>query len=245
MGYEKKCDLHVHTVLSPCGDDKMLPGMIVTEAKNKKMDCLGITDHNSTENIQSVRKVAEKFGIDVLGGIEITSKEEVHMLAFFDDEIAIKNMHDIIYQNLEGENDENVFGKQNIVDEFDNTIGYNKKLLIGATELGVAEIVSIVHSLSGIIFASHVDRESFSILSQLGFIPEGLSFDGLEISSNSTNEDFLKKFPEYKKFPIVSFSDAHFLEDIGKVCTVFKVDKISVKEIKKVITDGGYFITYS
>ena len=245
MASEKRCDLHIHTALSPCGDKEMVPGRIVEQAKNRRLDVIGITDHNTAENVLSVRKVAEKEGLKVLSGIEITSSEEVHILAFFDDYAALKNMQDIIYDNLDGENDESAFGEQSIVDESDNIVGYNKKLLIGATKLKMEYIVSMVHSLKGLVFASHVDRGSFSIISQLGFIPENLSFDGLEISHKSSERDFLTNFPKCNRFPIVSFSDAHFREDIGKAATIFYINNINLNEIKEALKDGRYFITYT
>ncbi len=233
MVEDYKGDLHVHTCLSPCGDLSMLPTSIIMMAKKKKLDLIGICDHNSTENVKAVKKAGKKVGVSVLGGIEITSQEEVHMLAFFDSDDALRRIQNIVYEHLTGRNDVNVFGDQLIVNEKDKILGINEKLLIGATTLLLEEIVEIVHALGGIAIAAHIDREAFSIIGQLGFVPEGLKIEGLEISPRNTVEDVRERFPQAQNFPLVSFSDAHYLEDIGKRYTTFIIEKPSICELGK------------
>ena len=221
-------DLHIHTCLSPCGDFEMLPTAMIKQAKKQNLDTIGICDHNSAENVSAVRKAGEKEVVQVLRGIEITSSEEVHILAFFDDDDALREMQDIVYKHLSGENDDNVFGKQLIVDEYDKIISSNKRLLIGAISLSVDEVVKLIHRLGGIAIASHIDRESFGIIGQLGFIPAELSLDALELSANYESS----KLANYKSygFPFVTFSDAHFLSDIGKTFTSFFLNAPSFSE---------------
>ena len=231
---EFKGDLHIHTCLSPCGDSEMVPSAIVNEAK-KNLDIIGISDHNSTENVDAVKKVARIEGLEVIGGVEITSAEEVHILGFFDNEGSLKTIQEIIYENLPGENNETIFGEQIVIDEYDRKIGVNKKLLIGATTLSVQKIVETIHSLGGLAIASHIDREAFSILGQLGFIPEGLALDALEISPLNSLESIRTKFPQIHNFPFVSFSDAHRLEEVGKSTTNFLIEEASIQEIKKAL----------
>lgn len=228
---EYNVDLHIHTCLSPCADLTMLPTAIIKQARIQNLDMIGITDHNSAENVYAVKKAGEKEKVEVLGGIEITSQEEIHILAFFDSFNNLKKMQEIIYKNLPAENDEKAFGEQIIVDENDNIIGKNNLLLIGATNLGINEIVVLIHQLDGIAVASHVDRDSFSITRQLGFIPEDLELDAIELSCNyKNNKNF--KFKNYN-FPLLTSSDAHFLSDIGKTRTTFYVEDLSFSELKK------------
>jgi PHP family Zn ribbon phosphoesterase len=233
MVEEYRGDLHVHTCLSPCGDLSMLPNAIIRMAKEKKLDMIGICDHNSTANVKAIKKVGKREGIAVIGGIEITSQEEVHIMALFEEDDALNRIQEIVYENLPGTNDIDVFGEQVIVDEMDEVVALNDKLLIGATTLMIDQIVDIIHSLGGIAIASHVDREAFSIIGQLGFIPEGLALDGLEVSARTTVEEAKERFPQVKNYSVVSFSDAHYLEDIGKVTTSFLIDNPSVGEIHK------------
>jgi predicted metal-dependent phosphoesterase TrpH len=227
---EFKADLHIHTCLSPCGELEMLPTVIVEQAKRQHLDIIGICDHNTAENVVAVKKAGEKIGLKVLGGIEMTSSEEVHILGIFDDDDAICKMQDIAHSNLAGENDEDAFGMQLVVDECDTPTELNDRLLIGATSLSIDEIVASIHNLGGLAIASHIDREAFSIIGQLGFVPENLPLDALEISPNC-GPDEVENYRSYG-LSLVASSDAHFPADIGKVSTTFLLNAPSFLEIK-------------
>jgi PHP family Zn ribbon phosphoesterase len=227
-----RSDLHIHSCLSPCGDEEMRPRAIVSQALAMGLDMIGICDHNSAENIAAFLRVGSEKGLTVLPGIEVTSKEEIHLLALFDRQEDCMALQDLIYQNLPGENVEEVFGPQTMVNERDETIGINRKMLIGATSLPLEKIVSMVGSRRGVTIASHIDRQAFSLLGQLGFIPEGLPLDGLEISSRTSQEEAQKRFHSYHRFSLVRFSDAHHLEDIGKNITHFLLKETTSEEVK-------------
>ena len=240
---EFKADLHVHTCLSPCADDKMSPQKIVEQAKINQLDIIGICDHNSAENVTAARKTGEREKITVIGGIEVTSQEEVHILALFDDEKDLFDFQAVIYEKLSGFNDEKSFGKQLIINENNEIIGLNDKLLIGATSLPIHKIVQTICSLGGLVIASHIDRERFSIIGQLGYIPEGLPLDALELSPNC---DRRKMSLEDYGFPLVTFSDAHFPEDIGKSFTVFLIEEATIEEIRKALSrEDGRRVMFS
>jgi predicted metal-dependent phosphoesterase TrpH len=223
-----KADLHLHTCLSPCADAQMQATAIVRQARKKGLGMIGICDHNSAENAVAVVKAGAREGLPVIGGMEITSSEEVHILGLFDNETDLMNMQRVVYDNLPGENREEFYGPQTVIDEWDNILGSSHKLLIGATSLTVERIVDAIHERSGVAIASHIDRERFSLIGQLGFIPEGLKLDALEVSSLASVE-------EKYEYPLVTFSDAHFLEDIGNNSTDFVIEKESVDEIKKAL----------
>jgi PHP family Zn ribbon phosphoesterase len=228
-----KADLHIHTCLSPCTELDMSPRGILTSAKKKGIDILGICDHNSSENSLAVMKASETMNIGVLPGMEVTSQEEVHVLALFD---AIENalkLQEHVYKNLPGENDEEVFGMQVIVNEKEEVLGFSDKLLIGATTMPLEEVIQLIHSLDGITIASHIDRESFSIIGQLGFVPENLELDALEISPKITHEDAKTAYPY--NYPITCSSDAHYPDDIGKTFTSFLLEDKTIAEIKKAL----------
>ncbi len=231
---EFKADLHIHTCLSPCGDLKMSPRAIVDQAEKRGLDIIGICDHNSAENIGIAVKVASGKKVNVLAGMEVTSAEEAHLVALFDRVEQALELQEVVYASLlPGENDEKVFGYQVVVNELDEVEDFNKRLLIGATALTLDKFVEVIHSLGGLAIASHVDRESYSIIGQLGMIPEGLKLDALEISPRLTREEAKIEFPQYRDFPLVSFSDGHFLEDIGKKSTVFLLKEAKIGEIRK------------
>ena len=228
-----KADLHIHTCLSPCTELDMSPKGILTAAKKRELDIIGICDHNSSENSLAVMNAAKKMNISVFPGMEVTSKEEVHVLALFDEiENALK-LQKFVYKNLPGENDEKAFGMQVVVNEKEEVLGFNKKLLIGATTIPLEEVIRLIHSFSGIAIASHIDRESFSIIGQLGFIPDNLELDALEISPNISFGEAKKRYTDH--FPITCSSDAHFPDDIGKSFTSFLLEDGTVAEIKKAL----------
>jgi predicted metal-dependent phosphoesterase TrpH len=223
-----RADLHLHTCLSPCADNQMQATVIVKQAKKVGLDMIGICDHNSAENVTAVVKAGVREGLPVIGGIEITSCEEVHILGLFNTEQDLMHLQDMVYDNLSGENREQFFGPQTVVDEWDHVLGTNHRLLIGATTLTVEQIVKAIHRRAGLAIASHVDRERFSLIGQLGFIPKGLELDALEVSTPSS----IKQGYDY---PVVTFSDAHFLEDIGKSYTCFMIEDTSIQEIGKAL----------
>ena len=230
-----RADLHIHTCLSPCGSLEMLPGRIVAEAKRKRLDIVGICDHNTAENVTVVKRAGEGKELKVLGGMEITSREEVHLLALFDGEKDLFELQSLIYDSLPGINNEQVLGEQLVVNEENEVIGSNDRLLMGATRLPIRKIVEAVHSLGGLAIASHIDREGFGIIGQLGFIPKGLGLDGLGISPRLSPEKAGLRFPQVLTFPMVTFSDAHVLEDIGRKSTSFLMEEATVGEIKKAL----------
>jgi predicted metal-dependent phosphoesterase TrpH len=213
----------------------MSPKGILSSAAKKDIDTIGICDHNSSENSPAMMNAAKKMNVTVLPGMEVTSQEEVHVLALFDGiENALKLQGDV-YKNLPGENDEKAFGMQVVVNEKEEVLGFNKKLLIGATTIPLEEVIRLIHSFSGIAIASHIDRESFSIISQLGFIPDNLELDALEISPNITFKEARKRYAD--DYPITCSSDAHYPDDIGKRFTSFLLEDITVAEIKKALNN--------
>ena len=229
---EFKADMHIHTCLSPCADLEMSPKNIVKEAKKKGLDIIGICDHNSAENFPAVEKSGNKEGIKVIGGIEITTREEVHVLALFGNERDLFFMQEAVYSKLHGINDEKRYGLQVVVNENDEVLSFNNNLLIGATEMSIEEVVELIHQFNGIAIAAHVDREGFSIIANLGFIPEDLELDALEIVEPSKRD----KINSGKNFVFITSSDAHFINEIGKRYTCFLMKASTFDEIRKCLT---------
>jgi histidinol phosphatase-like PHP family hydrolase len=211
----------------------MSPKRVVERAVEMNLDIIAICDHNSAENVRAAVAAAEGKNLTVLPGMEITTVEEAHVLALFDDVEQALKLQELVYEHLEeGENIEAVFGEQIIANEFDEVEGYNKRILLGATTLLLEQVVEEVHVLGGLVIASHIDREAFSVIGQLGFIPEGLELDALEISANMTLPEALELYPEIENFPIITSSDAHFLEDIGTTVSCLHLDMPQTNKTK-------------
>jgi len=229
---EFKADLHIHSCLSPCSDWAMSPKKIVKQSLEVGLDLIALCDHNSAENAAATMREGQRRGLQVLPGMEICSKEEVHILALFDELEPTLEMQAYVYANLPGENKTEVFGFQVIANEQDEVIGENPRLLIGATRLGLHDIVDKTHVLGGINISCHVDRPAYGIINQLGFIPEDLNLDGLEVSYRIKLAEAAQTIPGVDNFSLVTASDAHFLNDIGKTCTVFELAEPSLAEIR-------------
>jgi 3',5'-nucleoside bisphosphate phosphatase len=236
-----KADLHVHTCLSPCSGLDMSPREVVKAALQKGIDLIGVCDHNSADNVLAVKKAGRRNGLMVLGGMEVASSEEAHILVFFDDDEDLLNFQEYIYRHLTGRNDERSFGLQVIADDEDGVTGFCDRLLISATSLPAETIVSAACGSKGesLVIAAHVDRESFSIIGQLGFIPPGLGLDAVEISDRMTAAELVAQYPDCGNYPVITSSDAHGPGDIGKRVTWLTVEDGTIAEIKKALAGRG------
>ena len=214
----------------------MTPRNIIEQAASRGINIIAVCDHNSAENIAVTQEIGKKRGIVVIPGMEITSSEEVHVLGFFENLERALDMQELVYGHLQpGDNDEDAFGMQVMVNEEDEVLGFNRRLLIGATDLSINKIVELIHVFQGIAVASHIDREVFGIIGQLGFIPPEACFDALEISSRTGLDEAAVKFGSYRSIPWITSSDAHQLEDIGKKTIGLYMNHASFEELTLVL----------
>jgi len=234
---EYKADLHVHSCLSPCGELEMSPRAIVEKSLERGMDIIALCDHNSAENVGAVVRAGEARGLCVLPGMEINSVEEVHSLALFETERQALALQETVYSRLRGSNRAEIFGDQVVANEFDEVEGFNDRLLIGAIQMTLQEVVNEVHRLGGLSIASHVNKQSFSVIAQLGFIPPDLEFDALEISRHMKRGDVELLLPAAKGFRIVTSSDAHFPQEIGTVWTTFLLESPTLPEVRMALQE--------
>ena len=214
----------------------MSPRTIVEKGLERGLDIIALCDHNSAENTGAAMRAGAQRGLHVFPGMEISSKEEVHTLAIFDSEKQALAMQEVAYANMKGSNRPELFGEQVVANEFDEIDGFNDRLLIGATQLGLHDVVREIRRLGGLVIASHVDRPSFSILSQLGFIQPDLDLDAVEISGHTKLDSAHSALQEVGKFPIVTSSDAHYPDDIGRPFTVFFMEEPTVEEVRMALS---------
>jgi predicted metal-dependent phosphoesterase TrpH len=226
-------DLHIHTCLSPCAEVDMTPLRIIERALERGLDMIAISDHNSAENTGVALDVAKQKGIALFPAMEITSSEEVHVLAVFGSQEDATRMQEVVYQNLmEGVG--GGWGEQVVVNERDEVLGFNDKPLFGSTRLGLSELVREIRSAGGLAIASHVDREAFSVIGQLGFIPDDVEFDAFEVTRPAESNPLLSLYPGV---PHVRSSDAHRLEDVGMRTTSFYMEEASFEEVGKALKE--------
>ncbi|MEI6682245.1 MAG: PHP domain-containing protein [Bacteroidota bacterium] len=236
-----RADLHIHTVLSPCGDLEMSPDTIIAKAKEMKLDIIGITDHNSTRQCAVVRELGAIHDIVVLSGAEVTTREEVHCLAFFETDAQLGEFQHYLDENLPDiMNDVRQFGYQVAVDTANNIVFEEKRLLISALNQSIDQLEAMVHRLNGLFIPAHADKSRFSLYAQLGFLPPDLQVDALEISPFQDPGKFLQLHPEILPNCLISGSDAHYPYQIGSRITAFEMENRGFEEIKKALHKKGH-----
>jgi len=232
-----RAELHIHTVLSPCASIEMIPPLIISEAEKKHIDIIAITDHNSISNIQAVMDASQGSQVTVIPGIELQTKEEIHSLCLFDTMAQAKAFHARIEPSLPDiMNDSDFFGEQFVVDETGEFIRRENRLLISSANISISEAYIEVQRLGGLFIPAHVNRSTYGLLPVLGFVPQDIDLEIMEISKHLNPEHILKKFPQLKGYKIIQNGDAHFLNEIMGF-NEFMMEKITIDEIIKAIKD--------
>ncbi|MCF8019585.1 MAG: PHP domain-containing protein [Vallitaleaceae bacterium] len=222
-------DLHIHTALSPCGHEDMTPNNIVNMSKLSNLDVIAITDHNSCENVEAVMRVASKSDLIVIPGIEIESREEVHLVCLFPTLDQVQKVQDIVYSHLPNlPNNRKIFGEQILFNDEDDRIGSINRLLSFACDLSLDQVVQLCIEHDGICIPAHIDRPSYSIISNLGMIPANIDFPTLEISRHNAIEPFISQYPNYQ---VIQNSDAHDLGYIGSCNKTLDVPEKTLEAI--------------
>jgi len=238
------CDLHIHTCLSPCAELDMHPKAIVQQALRKQLAMIAVCDHNASANAPYVIAAASGTNLKVLPGMEVTTREEVHLLALFASVENLQKLQSIVDRHLFGQNDETKFGVQAIVNELGEVEGINEQLLIGATDLSIDTLVGFIHEFEGLAIPAHIDRESFSVLGQLGFIDDAAGFDALEISKRTGIRQGRIQFQELPHYSFLTSSDAHFIQDIGTSTTGIVMETPCLSELHQALRkqNGRYIL---
>jgi predicted metal-dependent phosphoesterase TrpH len=224
-------DLHIHTVLSGCAEVEMIPPLILRQAKRMGLSLIAVTDHNACHNAEAVIQASAGSGIHVLPGMELQSKEEVHLLCLFDTVHQCHEWQEEVFKKLPPlVNKEEAFGAQFVVDSAGEWIRTEERFLAGAADIGMEEAVAEVHSIGGMVIPAHVDRPPFSLLSNLGMVPDSLKVRALEVTPQFIPDIGFEKWPQLKAWCLIVNGDAHRLREIQNR-TLFKIAAPVVQEI--------------
>lgn len=227
-------DLHIHSCLSPCGDDDMTPCNIVGMAKLIGLDVIALTDHNTCRNAPAVLKAAANVGITALAGMELTTSEDVHIVMLFpslENALAFNDYVDIKRMRIKNRPD--IYGNQLVLDENDGIIGAENDLLIAATEIGVYDTARLAYEYGGVAIPAHIDRDGNGLISMLGAIEKDMNFSIVEFSPTA-GEDFKKRYID-EGYGFVRNSDAHRLESISERENFIELDKLTPEAIIAVL----------
>lgn len=226
-------DFHIHSALSPCGDNDMTPNNLINMSIIKGLDAVALTDHNACENVRAAAAVAGDK-IIFIPGMEVETSEEVHIVTLFPTADAAEEMQRILTDSSPFiPNRPEIFGNQYIMDENDEIGGEIDRMLVTASGLDIYTVVAAAKDLGGIAYPAHIDRESYSVLSNLGFIPPDLDISAVEITEKSR----AALEGEYSnRYNIITSSDAHYLWDISERNHYIEVSDTSVRGILNAIS---------
>jgi len=209
----------------------MIPPLILRQAKRMGLSLIAVTDHNACHNTEAVIQASAGSGIHVLPGMELQSKEEVHLLCLFDTVRQCRDWQEEVLKRLPPLlNKEAAFGTQFVVDSTGEWVRTEERFLAGAADIGIEEAVAMVHSLGGVVIPAHVDRPSFSLLSNLGMVPDSLKVRALEVTPLFVPDVGFEKWPQLKTWCLIVNGDAHRLQEIQNR-TLFKIAAPLVQEI--------------
>lgn len=217
-------DLHIHSCLSPCGDDDNTPNNIAGMASLCGLNIVALTDHNTTANCPAFFEAAKRYGIIPIAGMELTTSEDIHIVCLFDTlESAMAFGEKVKSLSIPIKNRPDIFGTQQILDSQDNVIGEEENLLINATLISVEDAPALVAEFGGICYPAHIDRQSNGIISILGTFPSTPDFNCVEFHDGEKAEEYVQKYDLQDKKIIVS-SDAHNLTDMRDKQNYFDLD---------------------
>lgn len=215
-------DFHLHSCLSPCGSEENSPANLAGMCALAGLQAVALTDHNSVGNCAAFLEAARQRGLIALPGMELTTAEEVHVICLFPDLAAAHAFGEVVYRRLPPfPNDPRIFGPQIRMDAEDGVLGEEERMLAGATTIGVYEVAALAASFGGLAYPAHIDRPSFSLISNLGLWDEGLGFPLAELS-RACPTDFLNR-PDLKGLATLTASDAHYLEQIADADQILEV----------------------
>lgn len=217
-------DLHIHSCLSPCGDDDNTPNNIAGMASLCGLNIVALTDHNTTENCPAFFEAAKRYGIIPIAGMELTTSEDIHIVCLFETLSGAMAFGEKVKElRIPIKNRPDIFGKQLILDGQDNIIREEENLLINATLISVTEVPDLVREYGGICYPAHIDRQSNGIISVLGAFPDSPHFNCAELHDGSKLHEYIQKYSLQDKKIIVS-SDAHTLTDMRDKQNYFDID---------------------
>lgn len=210
-------DFHIHSCLSPCANNDMTPYNLVNMANLAGLDIIALTDHNSCLNCPAAVEAGKKAGITVVPGMELCTSEEVHIICLLPDLESAAAFSDYVYKHLPRiDNRTDIFGDQLVMNPLDTVIENYLQMLAFASTLSVSGVVKTVGSFGGICYPAHIDRPSNSVISNLGGITPEMGFQVAEITQKADQAEYIERYPILKEMFLVTSSDSHRLEDIGK-----------------------------
>lgn len=225
-----RADLHIHSLLSPCGSLEMSPREIIARAIERGLDMIAVSDHNSTYHCELAVALGREAGIAVLRAAEVTSAEDVHSLVILPDEASTISFQEWIDRHCSRmPHNPDIFGDQVVIDRDENIIREIDYFLPAALNATIDEVEAAAHNHGGLFIPAHIDRPAMGIIGQLGFIPDDLFVDAVE--AVGVTGDLL--------YPVIRNSDAHMPGHIGRRYTEYMLESPSFVELAMALRGEG------
>lgn len=234
-----KYDLHMHSCLSPCADDDMTPASMAGMSMLAGMDVVALSDHNTARNCGAFIKACSALGLLALPAIELTTSEEAHILCLLPTLEAALELDAYVYERLlPVKNRPEKFGRQLLMDADDKVLGEEERLLLNATSIGVYDVAALLQSFGGVAVPAHIDRDSFSIISNLGFMDRDMGFNIVELSRGADVKSLAAGHAELRGMPALVNSDAHRLCDMPDAEYMLEADERTAASVIDAIRLG-------
>ncbi len=221
-------DLHLHSCLSPCGDDDMTPYNLVNMAKIFGYDIIALTDHNTCGNCESAMKVGKSIGITVVPGMELCTAEEIHCVCLLPDIESARAFSDYIKTTMPPiKNKEHIFGRQLFMDTGDGVLGSEEILLTTASSVSIDALPDLIEGYGGVCYPAHIDRSSYSIISALGDFSPDLRVTCFELTPDADERAYRDRYAATRGKLLLRSSDAHYLENMREPQFYLDLDEVS------------------
>lgn len=225
-------DLHLHSCLSPCGSDDMTPANLAGMCALAGLDIVALTDHNTTGNCAAFCRAAEAYGLLALAGMELTTMEEVHVICLFPDPDSADAFGEMVRRHLPPlSNNPDFFGRQLLMDEGDRLLGEESAMLAAATDIPLSDVPALAAQFGGVSYPAHIDRDAFSLLSNLGFWDPSLGFSLAEVSLRCPPQ--LLTRPDLAGLRFIRACDAHALDQIPDAHQFIELEEKNASAVLK------------
>ena len=198
----------------------------------KKLNVIALTDHNTCKNCASAMTIGKEYGITVIPGMELTTSEEVHVLCLFhtlEDAMAFDAF--VEPRILPIPNDPKAFGDQFLCDENDEVAGTFPTLLISATDISFDRVDDCLKPFNGVMIPAHIDKNSFSLMSNLGFVPPDTTFRCFELADMNNLHKLQESNPYLKGCNVITDSDAHYIDRINEAVNTLYAESASIDDV--------------
>lgn len=210
-----QADLHVHTVLSPCGELEMGAPEIIAKARAEGIEILAVTDHNAADNVPALREAAGPEGPVIVAGLEVQTAEDIHVVTLFRSYGEAAAFQGWLWKKMGLTlNDPEFFGFQVVIDGSNEIVRLEERLLVQAVGYSIDEVVAETARRGGLSILAHIDRPSFAYPAVLGPVPDDLPVDALEVSRRVDEAEMERLRRLYRSRTFTRASDAHRLDDL-------------------------------